>query len=140
MGVQDGQVIATAEDQMQLAVANIINKVAAGAEAATEFVIAETPDVIQQLLMWNMVERFLCFIIGVLILCSMIIGFSKCVIPTLKEKWAYDEGEAFIIAAVAAIGSVVPAIVGCALINLDWLKIWIAPKVWLLEYASQLVK
>lgn len=25
-------------------------------------------------------------------------------------------------------------------INLEWLKIWIAPKLWLIEYAAQLVK
>ena len=33
------------------------------------------------------------------------------------------------------------AALGCAvLINIDWLKIWIAPKVYLIEYAASLVK
>jgi hypothetical protein len=39
-----------------------------------------------------------------------------------------------------AIGCASGAIISAMLINIEWLQIWIAPKVWLLEYAAQLVK
>jgi hypothetical protein len=34
----------------------------------------------------------------------------------------------------------VPIAAGFGAINLTWLQIWIAPKVWLIEYAAGLVK
>jgi hypothetical protein len=35
---------------------------------------------------------------------------------------------------------VIMMIVGLCMINVEWLQIWIAPKVWLIEYAAQLAK
>ena len=32
------------------------------------------------------------------------------------------------------------ALPGLCSINFEWLKIWLAPKVWLIEYASNLIK
>lgn len=34
----------------------------------------------------------------------------------------------------------IPTLVGAALFNLTWLKIWIAPKIFLIEYAANLAK
>lgn len=35
---------------------------------------------------------------------------------------------------------IIPLIIIVKNINIEWLKIWLAPKIWLIEYASNILK
>lgn len=120
-------------DQLQKALADIINKSMAGIDATKEFLIKETPDVIQQLLLWYGVYKFILFCLGVLLIVCIIIGNYKQVKWLNKNKlW----GEPWVTFNMAQALFMVPIV---ATVNIEWLKIWIAPKIWLIEYASRLV-
>ncbi len=108
------------------------------AAAAKEFILAELPEVVQQLLMWKAAESIV----------ECLIGITGIVIPLLFVRWQFKNrvkhlkvlsggGEP-----IYALNTLLllPAGIGFSVINLVWLQIWIAPKVYLLEYAASLIK
>ena len=145
-------------EELQKALGELLSKANNGIDAASGFLVSELPDVIQQLLMWHGVRGFVLFIIGVIGLAS-IYKQSMYLISKVPEKpaekggvenWAYSIirfncGDSisskaaldfFIIGSVVFI--IVESAIYIAMLNLKWLQIWIAPKVWLLEYAAKL--
>ena len=118
-------------EQLQNALAEILGKTLNGIDAASSFVVAELPDVIQQLLMWYAIKGFLLFAVGITLI-PMYYKFCR---------WAYVKSEnnpdsipVFLVFSCIPFGATL------FLFNLDWLQIIIAPKIWLIEYASELVK
>ena len=116
----------------------MIEKSMSGLEAATDFLSAEIPDVIHQLLMWHAARSALLCALGVVVLIVWAVAEVKA------WKWvtdpdcpAYDPWFAY-----GFLGTVIvrlPLTVAVSLtINLTWLQIWLAPKVWLIEYAASL--
>jgi len=102
---------------------------------ATDFIINELPDVIQQLLRWNMVESLICCCVG-------IIGLILCVIFTYKMFYKligndelYEHPEITLLILI-----IFPVIACIKIINLNWLQIWLAPKLYLIEYAKTFIK
>lgn len=135
-------------EQLQQALTVIINKTMNGVDAGVNFLSAEIPEVIHQLLIWKMVESLAAFIAGVL----LIIGTAwflykhtrqvKVDQYRMKPTWILDGS-----------GEVHPGIIGVAIgsmftigfgidgvTNLTWLQICLAPKLFLVEYAASLVK
>lgn len=145
-------------EQAQQVLANMMQRALDGVDAAVDFSQAQIPDVVEQLLMWHMVESLIFFTIGVVICASMAPFFkiakrakSNAVEDRKnKEPWTiFREGSNetsheydFIVSPFLMLISFLPIIPGFILIapNLDWLKILIAPKLYLLEYAASLVK
>lgn len=129
-------------ENLQTAVAQIIERSLAAVDTAASFLAAEIPDVVQQLLMWHMVKSGVYMALGLALLAA---------IP-LYWKWWYrnaernndgellDGGATFIGGVAGVVGSAALLPSGLILINLTWLQIWIAPKVWLIEYAAKLAK
>ena len=121
-------------EELQKALGELLSKANNGIDAASGFLVAELPEVIQQLLMWNMFHSVTW---GVLLLG----GFLFSVWATIKlTKWVLSEvGEALPVLIFPIAGCVV-----LALKSIDYLfialQIYIAPKVWLLEYAASLAK
>ncbi len=115
-------------NNVENAVVEIINKAIQGIDSTTDFLLSEIPEVIQQLLMWNFAKS--------LILCTLFFALSITLIRflflSLKE---HNEPELIIILMIAVVvcGAVTFA-------NHGWLMIWLAPKVWLIEYAANLVR
>ena len=107
---------------------NLITMVVAGAEKTGEFVSAEAPILIEQLLAWKFATSLsLCLgslLLGILFLASFFLAGFK-----------FDLKELACIPLVAWI--IMFPVFWC---NLDWLKIAIAPKIYLLEYAADLIK
>lgn len=141
-------------ETLQKAVALMIEKALSGVDTATTFLTAEIPDVVHQLLVWHMVKSLLMCLLGVGTLIGVALlmkrAFRKPEVDETrsntyktyyKRSLVFDrEGEISPgIVPVVAVGLVF-ALIGSCFINIEWLQIWIAPKVWLLEYAGSLLK
>ncbi len=101
---------------------------------AKEFLVSEAPEVIQQLLTYNFVLSICGTLVGIILLVPLYPLWKWAI------KLAYEEDECFGIFPVAMY-SLVAGIPGLILtFNLEWLKIWLAPKVYLIEYVADLVK
>lgn len=118
-------------EQANKILVELLQKASGGIDAAVSFSQQQIPDVINQLLVWNAVSSALGQIIGIItILAPLIFSF---------KKWDFiyrNDLEAFMFLHVVTIplGALV---IAC---NFDWLKIWLAPKLYLIEYAASLVK
>ena len=121
------------KNKLEDALVEIINKANNGIDSATDFLSAEIPDVIHQLLLWHGVYSFMLFAIGVLF-CAVWVKLNIKQYKYVKENNLWNEPQM-----VANLFQTFLFLVPVLTINLEWLKIWIAPKVWLLEYASKLI-
>ena len=112
-------------------------------KTGTELVDAlyqQAPEVVEQLLLWHGIIKC---IVAILVFVLPLIHYKvvKHTYQKLGVKEWSDES-VFVIPAFFS-GAIVFAIsIGCFLtfMNLKWLKIWIAPKVYLLDYLADLVK
>jgi hypothetical protein len=104
---------------------------------------AQAPEVINQLLLWNAVESFIKFIASLLLLCIPFVLYKLGVYAYKKLEVAksHDEGPFWIVSVlVGGFGAVISIVLFLQHASLTWLKIWIAPKVYLLEYLAAFVK
>lgn len=141
-------------EQLQNALADLLTKANNGIEAGADFLSAELPDVIQQLLMWYGVYNGIKFLTGSAVLIALMVIWVKYsgrgkLIDKDKD---YRQGNSRITLTHDGDGDVGPHMVATILlsclfmglsfaaVNLTWLKIWIAPKIWLIEYAATLAK
>ena len=109
-----------------------------GLQTAQDFATAQLPDVINQLLTWYFTYYIILAIIAIALFIVQIIGsyyWITKVEPKLPSsvQWA---GTVFGV----GVGGGVLLIIEILMLNLTWLKIWIAPKIWLIEYTSSLLK
>lgn len=101
-----------------------------------EFGKQQIPEVIHQLLMWNIMKAS----IWVVLSAAFSIGLVMLV---NRKKSALEEAETGLGICIQIFGWLIALLLGGSIfINnlLDAVYIWIAPKVWLIEYASELVK
>ena len=114
------------------------------------FLSSEIPDVISQLLMWHMTISLLSTLLGVILIASFLYalktysGKGKLLDETRREyaqTLTHDKDgdmadRVYITAMVFSTG------IGGSifLLDIEWLKILIAPKVYLIEYAAALIK
>ena len=115
------------------ALAKIIDKSINAIDAGVNFLSEQIPDVIHQLLLYNLVWSLIWWIVGLI---GMIISVSTAFYVCKSEKWHADET-----------GAVCTAMLGLFLVSTltfathwDWLQIWLAPKIYLIEYATNLYK
>jgi hypothetical protein len=111
-----------------------------------EFLYAQAPDVIAQLLLFHGVESAVKCFIGVL----LIIGGPLAIYFAGKkyynflggdEKGTEEEPTFWIPTIFASLIIAIPSLInGWQMVNLTWLKIWIAPKVYLLEWIANVAK
>lgn len=124
------------QDTLATAVSALINKTLAGVDKSAAFMEAQLPDYIVQLLMWHGIKSAVACVIGVVLLSTCLygwkMGYDYCAehahFDGFTFYFPYGIASCFIAGAVAV------------LLNITWLQIWIAPKVWLVEYAASLVK
>ena len=148
-------------EQLQKALIDLIGKASNGIDVSVSFLSAEIPDVIHQLLLWYAARSAIEFFVGVIIISfgvkifNMKIGVSKDSAKKDYEDgklWTRYCGSAKITSTEydaimmmpdywkAKVLGVFVSMIGTILVNIDWLQIWIAPKIWLIEYTSQLAK
>lgn len=127
-------------EQLQQAMSRMLD----GLDATVTFLSGEIPDVIHQLLLWYAVKYGIEMLFGIAILVGYITvalwGFKKARAfeseATYSDSWL---GYSTLAIASGAVGLLTLAL-AAYLINLQWLQILIAPKLWLIEYAAKLVK
>lgn len=144
-------------NNLEQAVAGLIEKAIAGMDTATSFLSAEIPDVISQLLLWYGIYYFIVFLFSItLIVVPLCVLIKKCGVGAVVDEsnsgrygnrvptWTHDDDGDFVDKGIGVVLSiVVTVIIGFLILfhnQLDFLKVWIAPKVWLIEYGADLVK
>jgi len=102
--------------------------------SAVEWSVQQLPEVIEQLLRWKMVTSLIRFSASTVLFLIVIGIVTNLIRLGVKNKLCED----------LAIGHIVPSlfisVVAYCSFDLTWLKIHIAPKVYLIEYAAELVK
>lgn len=138
-------------EQANKILVDLLQKASNGIDAAVSFSQAQVPDVIHQLLVWSSVQSAIFQVFGLLFLIGALKlpGFASRARKN-GEKWtAYDgrpNDKWFISSLPYDACTIVSPIAGTMLgilmitFNFDWLKIWLAPKLYLIEYAASLVK
>lgn len=127
-------------EQLQNALAEIIQKATTGIDAATEFLAAEMPDVVYQLLLWYGVKSAIMCALGAALILLWLYAWCKFSGPCKGINLTHfeDEVSPHFMASLAVMW--IPLALSASMLNLDWLQIAIAPKIWLIEYAATLVK
>lgn len=118
-------------EQLQAALATLLGKTIDGIDSSVAFVQSELPDVIQQLLTWYMVVNAIYAIIAIAI---PFIYYKLARAAYIKMNEDIEAG------VIISMVGIIPAIASLILINVEWLQIIIAPKIWLIEYAASLAK
>ena len=125
-------------ETLQKALTELVEKSMEGMNSTVNFLQAEIPEVLKQLLMWHGVSNFIYFILGIFMAICLIILDVIIIRKGIKDRW---DDELWMIAAIGGTTlNVIIATISSIFINMQWLQIWIAPKVWLIEYASKLIK
>ena len=143
------------EEQLKEALSTLM----AAAASASEFVAAQVPEVVHQAMVWYATKSLALWLLGVAALIA-VIALDRKVYKLFKSH--YEElnsnlastgfnyhpvemwhEEAFVVGYLL-IGSLiriclyVPVV--ALLSNVEWLMIWLAPKLWLMEKAAELIK
>jgi hypothetical protein len=132
-------------EQLQTTVNEILQKSISAFEQGAEWMAGEIPDVVEQLLKWHMMEAVIYLTISL-----MFFTISVVAINNLRKGWSDSKSwvwdsygmisiPAFLVCMLASIAlavSFVEIISNTLLIA----KISIAPKLYLLEYTSSLIK
>lgn len=125
------------------ALASAITKATAGVGSAIDFLSGQIPDVIHQLLLWEFAKSFLWFAVAavVFLLClvSLITGLKN------NKSWLWEDAYWKPSKRTISPTILIPILSGCAgfagmFTHLTWLQIWIAPKIFLIEYMAAVVK
>lgn len=131
---------------LQDAFVSIIQTAESGISAGVSFLQAQIPDVIRQLILFNLV-RDLIYGGGLFIFLVIYgIGIVELWLWMIKKEKAaskYDSGEtAFPVILGSAVSLIVSIPAACIMVaNItEALELWLAPKVWLIEYAATLIK
>lgn len=131
------------EKVLEQALVDIITKATNAAESAGQFLVEQTPDVVQQVLWWNFTYNIIWWCIGVLLLLGAYPFWKMYVIKArtlYKIAGDCELTATFSIVIGICLGVLHATISLINLCNLTWLKIWIAPKLYLIEYAAKLIK
>lgn len=107
------------------------------ADKVGEFAVAQLPDLVQQALNWYFAYGLIQFVAGIALAIFAIIADVKLL------KWVTKDGNGDMVFGVWGVLGMIPRVPTWVavfnLVNFQWLKIWIAPKLWLIEFATKLV-
>ena len=124
-------------EELQKALTEILH----GVLTAKGFMLAELPEVIQQLLLWKFwyhSARMAGFIVIIGLIIVLIVKVEKYV---LNAEDIDRMDKRFFGWFLVPMLSIIPIVlISGIFFNLTWLQIWLAPKVYLIEYAASLTK
>jgi hypothetical protein len=133
----------TIQNTLEKALIKSIDGIQKTGTELVEALYQQAPEVVEQLLMWHGVESLILCIVAIL---SLALPFVYCKVANyLFQKLGVAEWRdesSFWIPTVFT-GLVLFGItLGCFFnyVNIKWLKIWLAPKVYLLEYLAEMMK
>ena len=124
-------------------VATLIEGATTKGAQLVDWLYLQAPDVVNQLMLWNAIESILNCLFGVLFLAVPFIVWKVANHLRIKMEVS-DWGDETPYWCTSILGggiiSLASIIIAFHNINFTWLKIWIAPKVYLLEYLAHLAK
>lgn len=123
-------------EQLQQAIAVLIEKSLKAFEAGADFMADQLPDVVQQLLMWYMVLG------GVKAVAAVMLLVTASIVAYKGIGWTRNAGkyvDGWFIYSMCSILWLPVIMLSVHLWNLTWLQIWVAPKIFLIEYAARMV-
>ena len=146
---------------LQSQLANMLQSVTATADDAKQFLVDEIPEVLLQILTWYGLYNFIMFLTSVALVGAIVyiwktaFGVKTKMVKTIEEdgkvtteevgvaSWTHDHlgkehKDPRLLAPVALMG--ILGVMSSNFATLEWLKIWVAPKLWLIEYAAAMVK
>lgn len=116
----------------------IVEKAKEGILAGVEFAQEQMPDLINQLLAWNFVTSLLGWLFKIAILSCGILLIKQGIKEGRDCKW--DDCDLFMPWFCGG-GLITLLMLGAlSVVPLVWLQIWVAPKLFLIEYLSNLIK
>ena len=141
-------------EQLETQLVEILQSVSTSVGDAKEFIITELPDVVQQVLSWYTVLSVVENIIAIILLVLVVYMIRNMLVKPesmstanviqrlsfMKDNYAengIDHSPGVLLWAAAA---VIMFAVAMSKLNIVFLKILIAPKLWLIEYAATLGK
>lgn len=148
------------EEQANKILVELLQKASNGIDAAVSFSQAQIPDVVHQLLLWNMVDSLIKTLIAILTT-PLVFWFMKKQSQRVETGKICDEGYSwekgnpkyrptmvwdskgeinFLILPLAGVLIMWGLFIIATVTNMVWLKIWLAPKLYLIEYAASLIK
>lgn len=127
------------DEQLQKALAEIIGKVNGGIDGAASFMSAQIPDAVSQLLMWYATKSAIMCSLAVIVMIAWFFA-ERYAIKALRAGNADVEDWAIVYGLLGSIARIMPIMFFWSYLNLDWLQILLAPKIWLIEYAASLAK
>lgn len=144
-------------EQANKVLAELLQKAVSGIDQAVAFSQAQVPDVIHQLLVWEFVYSFIMFLLAAMSVVPVVFLIKRHVqrVPNGVIDRGWDRGNPRFVRTLIwdedgtlslAMAFITPALILyfvwliCVLTDLSWLKIWLAPKLYLLEYAAHLIK
>jgi hypothetical protein len=126
-------------EELQKAITEVINSSLSTVKEGGAFLQAQLPDYVLQLLTWYSWYNFILFLLGVVAMAAAVIADIKAYKYIKAQNYADT-----LILEWGIIGMIPRSFIWCliflGLINLTWLQIWVAPKVWIVNYAAALVK
>lgn len=147
-------------EQANKILVELLQKAANGIDAAVSFSQAQIPEVVHQLLVWNLVHSLIMTLIAISTI-PLIFWFVKRQCQKVEigkfgnEGYSWDRGNpkysptmvwdskgelSFLIVPGAAVLCFWGLWVIAVVTKMTWLKIWLVPKLYLLEYAASLIK
>lgn len=129
---------------LQQSLADIITSATSGVKAGVAFLQQEIPDVIRQLIVYNLVYALVAVLTGVALLIG--VGVYWIVVIRGAKKDSLRKNDYIIPDHLCVIGGIFTFVGGLSgaifiIANIEnLLKLWIAPKVWLIEYGASLIK
>ncbi|HAG1922162.1 TPA: hypothetical protein G8Y28_002419 [Salmonella enterica] len=148
------------EEQANKILVELLQKASNGIDAAVSFSQAQIPDVVHQLLLWNMVDSLIKTLIAILTI-PLVFWFMKKQCQRVEigkigdEGYSWEHGNPkyrptmvwdskgeinFSFLPLAGVLILWGLFIINTVTNMVWLKIWLAPKLYLIEYAASLIK
>ena len=136
------------DKQLEGALTGIINKAVSGVDASIAFLSAELPDVVTQLITFNVAAQYVYITLWLVVLVMYAVFIHKITTAEKpephEENWVYDRygsvQEYIYMVTLFATAAPLFASVRIIIEGIELLKLTLAPKIWLIEYAANLAK
>lgn len=126
-------------EQLQTLLLDLVQRSILALESGATFLAGEIPEVIQQLLIWKAVESSIWFVFWV-ILSALVFYYLGVKGFKLAKTYEEESGGASYFCWIPLFGIACSITIPSIIHNLDWLQILVAPKLYLFEYAAELMK
>ena len=116
-------------------------------DKSVDMVMEQAPILVNEVLHWYFAYNLLWFIVG-LVMCSSVLAYwyHQFAWGTKQEKLNGSEQSPWFDGDAGAVRYIfnallfIPFVIGAVNMNIEWLKIWISPRLWLIEYTTNLIK